>query len=535
MSNEIRERYLYHLMQAAHARRIDRRRFLQIASAAGVSLAAASSLYSKAAKAAPSRGGHFRIGSDDGNTTDQLDPATTVSAYMIHMNHGIRSYLTEITQDNVVGPDIAKSWESTPDASVWTLKLHKGVEFHNGKTFTAVDARDSLNHHRGEDSKSAAKALLAGVEDITAEDDHTLIVRLKAGSADFPYVLTDYHLVMMPSDGEGNVDANSGIGTGGYMIDRHEPGVRSSFKRHPNYFKDGRAWFDSVEIIAIPDANARGTAITTGELDTIIAVDKKTAHLMSRDPNIEVLNIPSGSHFTLPMFMDVAPFDNNDVRLALKYAFDRQALLDTILRGYGTIGNDTPIGPTLPYWADIEQRQYDPDKAKFHLKKSGHDSIKVTLSTSEVPYAGATDTAILYKEKAAAVGIDIDVVREPNDGYWSNVWNAKPFCVASWGARPTPDVMFTLAYAAEAAWNDTHFQHERFNKLLLQGRAELDDGKRAEIYREMQVIMRDEGGVIVPIFQNFVYAHRSNVKHGDKVAGNWALDGHRAMERWWFA
>ena len=530
-----KETYLDHLTKAVRDRNVSRRDFMAGASMAGLSLMAAGSLYSKAASAAPARGGHFRIGMDDGNTTDRLDPATTVSGYMIHMNHGIRSYLTEITEDNVVGPDIAESWESTPDAVTWTFKLRKGVEFHDGKTFTAKDARDSLNYHRGEDSQSAAKALLAGVEEITVLDDTTLQVRLTAGSADFPYVLTDYHLVMLPSDGEGNVDAMSGNGTGGYVIENHEPGVGSSFKRHANFFKDGHAWFDTIEIIAIADANARGTAITTGELDAISAVDKKTAHLMSRDPNIEIMNVPSGSHYTLPMFMDVSPFDSNDVRLALKYAFPRQELLDTVLRGFGTIGNDTPIGPTLPYWADIEQRQYDPDKAKFHLKKSGQDSLKLILSTAEVPYAGATDTAILFKERASAVGIDIEVLREPNDGYWSNVWNVKPFCVASWGARPTPDVMFTLAYASGAAWNDTHFEHERFSRLLVEGRAELNEGLRTEIYREMQTIMRDEGGVIVPIFQNFVYAHRNNVHKGSNVAGNWTLDGHRAMERWWMS
>ena len=95
--------------------------------------------------------------------------------------------------------------------------------------------------------------------------------------------------------------------------------------------------------------------------------------------------------------------------------------------------------------------------------------------------------------------------------------------------------MFSLGYAANAPWNDTHFKHERFNQLLVEARAELKDAKRAELYFEMQQIMRDEGGTIVPWFRNFVYAHRTNVMHDEKLSGNWTLDGSRGAERWWFA
>ncbi len=322
---------------------ISRRKFLSQATALGLTATVVNAIWSNDAKAdTPKRGGHFRIGMQDGNTTDSLDPGTTESTFMIDLNHGVRSYLTEITEGNVVGPDVAESWEASDDASVWTFKLFKGVEFHNGTTFTAEDARDSLNYHRAENTKSAAKPLLDSVEEIVADDDQTLTVRLQSGSADFPYVLTDYHLVMMPSDGEGNVDFASGVGTGGYAIETHDPGVRSTFKRHENFFKDGHAWFDSVEILAIPDSNARMTAITTGEVDAITNADLKTAHMLAKDPNVRVLDIPSGAHATMPMHMDVPPFDSNDVRLALKYAIDREDILQKVLRGHGTVGNDHP-------------------------------------------------------------------------------------------------------------------------------------------------------------------------------------------------
>jgi peptide/nickel transport system substrate-binding protein len=516
-------------------KRTTRREFLAGATALGLSVSAASAMWSKAAKAAPKKGGTYRVGMHDGNTTDQLDPGTTESVYMIQMNHAFRSYLTEITSKNEIGPDAAESWEASSDAVTWTFKLFKGMEFHNGKPFTAQDAVASLNYHRGEGSKSAAKALLEDVDEIKADGSHTLVVKMKSGNADLPYLMSDYHLVMLPSDGEGNADWQSGIGTGPYKIEAHDPGVRSEMSRHANYHKSDQAHFDAVVTTVVNEVNARQTALITGQFDAISDVDLKTVKLLGRDRNIEIDEVPSGAHGTIPMFCDRAPFDNVDVRLALKYAIDRDAVVQKVLLGHGTKGNDHPIGPTLPYWADLPQREYDPDKAKHHLKKAGAEGLKVSLSSADFIFSGAVDMAVLYRESAAKAGITIDVVREPNDGYWSNVWLKKPFVVVQWGARPTPDVMFSLAYKDDAAWNESHWQNERFNKILRQAKAELNQKRRAEMYHEMQSLCRDDGGTVVPFFRNRVYARRSNVMHGPDLAGNWELDGARSFQRWWFA
>ena len=163
------------------------------------------------------------------------------------------------------------------------------------------------------------------------------------------------------------------------------------------------------------------------------------------------------------------------------------------------------------------------------------DSLDVELSAADAAFAGCVDMATLYSAHAAKAGINVKVVREPNDGYWSNVWLVKPFVMVSWGARPTPDVMYTLAYKDDAAWNESHWQNKRFNELLLQAKAELDTDKRTKMYHEMCMLMRDDGGTIIPFFNNFVYARRKNVQHGPDLAASWACDGARAPSRWWFA
>lgn len=515
--------------------KIDRREFMGRALAAGATVAMASTLASGTLKAAtPKKGGTLRIGLGHGSTTDTLDPATFTDTYTQFIGYAMRNQLIEVDHAGNLVPELAESFEASPDAATWTFKLRKGVEFHNGKTMDADDVVASFNHHRGEDSKSAAKGDVAAIIELKADGKDTVVFTLKEGNADFPYIATDYHLAIMPAK-DGQIDWQSGVGTGGYTLESFEPGVRTALKRAPNYWKEGRAHFDGVEALSIKDTAARTSALTTGEIDAMDRVELKTAHLMARNKNLRIEETKGTLHYTFAMRTDQAPFDNNDVRLALKYGIDREALLKTIVRGRGVVGNDHPISEIDQYHAsDLPQRQYDPDKSRFHLKKAGLSSLTVNLSAAAAAYAEAVNAAVLYKEHAAKSGIEINVVREPDDGYWSNVWLKKSFTAVYWSGRPTPDWMFTLAYSAGSNWNDTYWKHDRFNKLLLTARAELDQPKRREMYIEMQSIVRDEGGTIIPVFANWVFAMNKKVQHGD-MAGNWDIDGAKGAERWWFA
>ena len=523
------------IAEAARTGRISRREFIHQSMIAGVTATTATGLWTNHAKAQPKSGGSFRWGVHDGNTSDTHDPGTYVTRVMIFLAHTHRSYLTMIMGDGSLGPDLADSWEASEDASSWTFRLTENASFHSGKKLTADDVIASLNHHRGDQTTSAAKSLLTDVTDIRKDGDYTVIVDLSRGNADFPWLMTDYHLAICPANEDGTIDWKSGDGTGPYKIDSGEFGVQFSLSRHDGWHREG-AYFDKVEILTLNDPNARQTALVTGDVDAVSLIELKTMALLQRDPNIVIQNVPSAGAITMPMHCDTAPFDNVDVRNALKLAINRDEIIEKIAFGAATKGNDFHHSPAQPYWPDdIPQRDYDPDEARALLKKAGAEGLTVSLSTADSVYAGAVDMAVLYAEQAKAAGITVNVVREPNDGYYSDVWLVKPFTLVSWGARPTPDVMYTLAYKADAAWNESRWQNERFNELLLQAKAELDDARRAEMYREMALLARNDGGTIIPFFNNFVYANRANVGTPEMLAASWECDGARAASRWWFA
>jgi peptide/nickel transport system substrate-binding protein len=516
--------------------KITRRDFLARLSALGITAALSPALLTTPARAAkPQRGGRFRLGMAGGSTTDSLDPATMTDDMTYNINWQVRNCLVEVDYKGNLVPELAESWDPSSDAAQWTFKLRKGVEFHNGKTLEAEDVVFSINHHRGKDSTSVAKSIVDSIQDIKVDSKNTLVFTLKESNADFPFIMSDPHLPIVPADTKG-ADWEKGIGTGGYTLISYEPGYNALTKRNPNYWKEGRAHFNEVETIGIGDVTERIVALHRGQIDAMNRFELRLNHLLPRARGIQIINVTGTKHYTIPMLTDREPFNNNDVRLALKYAINREQLLKKILRGYGSLGNDHPIAPTQKFHAsELPQRKYDPDKARFLMKKAGMLDYTFSLHAADAAWPGAkaADVAMLYKEHAAKAGIKIEVIVEPDDDYWSNVWMKKTWVMCYWSGRATADWMFSTAYAEGSAWNDTFWKHERFNKLLKEARAELNEAKRLEMYVEMQRIVHDEGGVIIPVFANNIEVANQKLRF-ENPAGNWEMDGHRAAERWWF-
>ena len=110
----------------------------------------------------------------------------------------------------------------------------------------------------------------------------------------------------------------------------------------------------------------------------------------------------------------------------------------------------------------------------------------------------------------------------------------KPWTASYWGGRPTEDQMLSTAYATGAAWNDSFWSNETFDRILVEARAELDEAKRRDMYIELQTILNTDGGVVVPMFANYVIAMTTAVGHEEQLGSNMDMDSERSIERWWF-
>ena len=376
---------LFYLGHRAALGKMSRRDFLGRAAALGVTASFANSILADAARAAgPVKGGMIKAGLVGGESTNSLDPATFASQVPYSFGRNWGELLVELSSKGGLEPRIAEEYSASADAKTWTFKIRKGVEFHNGKTVTPDDVVATLTRHSDENSKSGALGIVKGIDTMKADGD-TVVITLKEANADLPYLMADYHLIIQPGGGKDKPDA--GISAGPYKVTVNEPGVRHGGERHANYWNAANMGFaDQIEIVVINDATARTAALQSGQVHMINRVEPKIVELIKKVPGVEIRNVSGAGHYVFIMHANTAPFDNNDLRMALKYAMNRQEMVDKILLGYGSVGNDFPINAAYPLFPEgIEQRAYDPDKAKFHFQKSGH-SGPVLLRTSEVAF-----------------------------------------------------------------------------------------------------------------------------------------------------
>ncbi|MBL4812835.1 MAG: ABC transporter substrate-binding protein [Rhodobacteraceae bacterium] len=509
---------------------LNRRSFMGRAAAVGVTAAAASTMLASAVQAAgPVAGGTLRVGIQGGSSTDTLDPALSANATASQVSRLWGEPLLELAEEGGLDYRLAEEFSASADAKTWTFKIRSGVTFSNGKTLTADDVLATIERHAGEDSQSGALGLLRGIESMSVDGENFILV-LDTPNADLPYLLTDYHLMIQPNGGKD--DPTAAIGTGPYVLKANEPGVRHVFEKNHDYWNDELGHAETVELLVINDDTARVAALQSGQVHIINRVPPRVASLVGRMGGVTVHSTPSAGHYVFIMHANTAPFDNNDLRLALKYAINREEMVEKVLFGNGSVGNDTPINDSYPLFSDdMEQRTYDPEKAAFHYAASGHEG-SVLLRTSDNSFPGAPDASQLYQQSAAAAGITLDIRREPNDGYWSEVWNKQPFCTSYWGGRATQDAMFSTAYLSSADWNDTRFFHEGFDAMLYAARSELDQTVRQQIYRDMSTIVRDEGGLICPMFNNFIDAQSDGIEGWRTSKGFDLMNFYAPMKMW---
>lgn len=511
---------------------LDRRSLILGASAAGLSAALGSS--PAFAQGAPKKGGTLRLGMEGGSPSDSLDPRTYADSIPIAMSLMLCNCLVEIADNGDAVGELFESWEVKPGATDWIFNVRKGITFTSGKTLDADDVIYSLNMHRGE-TKSPAKALLADVKELKKLNANQVSITMSKGNVDLPYNLSDYHLIVVPN---GYNDWSKLDGTGAFVMEEFQPGVRFVAKRKPgNYWKPNRGNFDRVELRYIGDSAARSQALVTGQVDAINRVDPKTAGLLEKNTALKLHRTPGqGNRFAFVAHTDKSPYSNPDIMLALKYGIDRKKIVDNVFRGYASIGNDHTVGPKMKFY-DTKQKQipYDPDKAAFHYKKANL-SAPIELQVSEGAFSGATDCGQIFQESLSKANIKLDLKRVSGDGYWDNVWLKVPFCAVYWGNRPTIDNQLTSTFFGGTGnpWNDTHFNNEEFSKTLVAARVELDATKRAQMYARCQELISQNSGMVCFAIIDYLDAHTTKLQ-GLTTSARYDMGDQRIAEKGWFA
>ncbi|SOZ50677.1 Glutathione ABC transport system substrate binding protein GsiB [Cupriavidus taiwanensis] len=455
----------------------------------------------------PKRGGRIRVAVGTAAASDTLDPAKQSNQNDYVRCNMVYNGLTSLDRSLTPRAALAETFNTT-DAKTWVFTLRKGVTFHDGKALAPADVVYSIMRHKDPATASKAKVLAEQIESVKATGPNEVTVVLNSPNADLPVILGTFHFHIVK---DGTTDFSAGIGTGPYKIKEFKPGVRTLVVRNDAYWKPGKPHLDEIELVGITDESARVNALLSGGMDLVAMINPRAVARIKGTPGYAVMTTQSGQYSDLIMRKDVGPGANPDFILGMKYLLDRQQMRQSIALGNAVVANDQPIDPTNRfYFKDLPQRPFDPEKAKFHLRKSGVTG-KVPVVTSPAALY-SVEMALVLQQAAQRAGLELEVKRMPADGYWSNHWLNSPVGFGNVNPRPSADTILTQFFKSDAPWNESRWKNPKFDQLLLAARAETDNGKRSQMYADMQTMIHEEAGIGIPLFLASIDAHTTKLK-----------------------
>jgi len=415
---------------------------------------------------------------------------------------------------------LAETWSANTDASEWTFNLRQDVKFHDGSSFTADDVVYSYAYMLDPDNGSPGAGQFTRFMDknsFTKVDDFTVKFIPLTPQAEVPLLLHSKEIAILPDGSTFDSLKTATNGTGPYVFpDFDHTSQIWVLQKNANYWEEGKPRTDTIEYFGIADETARVAAIRTGAVDLITATGGavKVAQIAALESlaGVDLLKATSPAiSLILYMEIDTPPFDDLNVRKALKLVADREFIADVVLNGLAFPGNDTPIPPFWPVAFKNTATQQNIDLAKQLLSDSGYNDdnpLKVQLYVADI-HAGALEMVQAYQEMAFEAGVEIELITVPKARYWSTSWLKNPFGISAWGIRP-PSQALAIAYTTDANWPETHWYRSDYDDILTLAGATVDGAARAELYKDAQRLLNDEGGLINLLFTKPVDAIRSD-------------------------
>jgi peptide/nickel transport system substrate-binding protein len=417
--------------------------------------------------------------------------------------------LADLDASGNLVPKLATKWTPTDDGQTWTYELRDNVKFHSGKDFSAQDVVWSFTQMLDPANKLAVTEQFGAFlkpEGVTALDAKTVQFKLTKPVVDFPTQISLMEAVIIPDGVKPESLREKVDGTGPFTVKGWSKGAKTlKLTRFDGYWGE-KAKTAEIDLQEMVDTTARTSALVGGQVDVITNIDLATVKSLQKNDRVRLVDGPPAISITMEMLVDVPPFNDPNVRKALKMVLDRQYLVDTVMLGYAVAGSDQPIPPTsdLVWSKDVPQQDIAGAKAALAASGYGPDKpLKVDLYAAEIQ-PGAMSIAQAYKEMAAKAGIEINIQTPSLDQYWDAIWMKKPFYMDSWGVRP-PTQALPFAYGCKPTYDATHWCNQDYEAVMTKAQSTVDGNARNELLKQAQELINADGGVITAVyFKNLV-------------------------------
>ncbi len=460
---------------------------------------------SSASTAPPRRGGSLKVGLTGGSGSDTLDPHKGLTYLDTARAQSLYQPLLQLSTAAQTEFVLAEEISPHGSTSQWVIRLRPGITFHDGKSLTAEDVIFTLTRIISQKLTGATPLGPVDVKGLKALDKHTVLVPMTSPYGSFLDQLSYwYYLYIVPA----GFNPQQPNGTGPFKYQSFTPGQRSVFTRNGNYWKTGLPYADTLTIIDFSDSASLQNALQTGVIHGAGALEGPQIAALRNTSGVQTVASHTGAITPFTMRVDQAPFNDVNVRQAMRLLVGRQQLINSALDGFAVAGVDV----SSPYDPDYDtslHRETDISQAKSLLKKAGQENLTVQLVTSAVATGTVAMATVLQQQaKAAGVTINLKTVDPttffgPNYLHWTfsqDFYNYSPYL-----AQVAQSLLPTSPF------NETHWSLPRYVSLYQQANATADPATRRQIEHEMQMIDFTEGGYIIPAFIDALDAYSTKI------------------------
>ncbi len=468
-----------------------------------MSTAHAATLAAKPAK--PVRGGTLTVGVAGGGSTDTLDAHSPANEADIARVFALNESLAGYDANHKIVMKLAKAISSNANATIWTVTLRKGLRFSNGKPITAANIVSTLKRIVTDKKASATSLVDVDWTNTRAVTPLTAIVALKNPNSTFIDTLAGYAVGIVPA----NYNPKKPVGAGPFKYVSFTPGQQSVFVRNPYFYLKGKPYIDKLIIRNFADDNARINALLSNQVDAVTSVP------VSMLPSItgagkKVLESVTGAWHPFTMRVDKPPFDDVRVRQAFRLIINRPQMIQQVLGGHGTLGNDLYAPLDQCYNKSLPQRSQDIAQAKALLAAAGKSNLTVDLTTSAGISGTAVQEAQVFAQQAKEAGVTVNLKILDSNTYWGG-YLSYPFSQSFWYTRDfLPQT--EAGSLPTAPYNETNWADPTFISLVKQARAAGSIAQRCRLIQQAQKIEYDNGGLIIWGFLDQTDAYNAKVQ-----------------------